>query len=501
MTKIKNLFSNPLSLLICLLVLAALPRGIELLNHNYLWGFDQGEHYLAVKEIVIDKNPTLIGTQVGGSGGFFQGPGWYYLLSIPFVLFGGDPYGGMILMFLIGIATVGFAFHFMRKMFDIKTAFVVAFLIAISPEIITYSRFIWPPFPVALLSIFYLYFLYKLINGEKKYLVFVTFVIGLMAHFEIATAGTLLIQFILFSPVLFWKKLVSLKFLVLSIISFAFTLSPLIFFDLRNNHLILNGILNLVTNKNVVVLPFQWIVDNHISVFKDNFFLTLYNAREVWQIYIAFFIFGLFFYLRDKKKTLSQKLFVSYLALSPIVLFLIFLIYKQGIWNWWIIELPITYCFLLGILLAQFLNKSGGKVFVSVVLIFFMVSYIKQTAFWYKNDFNDYGGTAKIKGKIDALDYIYKDAGEEKFGLLVFSPPIYTYPYEYLVWWYGEKKYGYRPHSEKKGTFYLLIEPDPHQPWTYEGWLETVIKTGRILETTELPSGFIIQKRVEDETI
>lgn len=59
------------------------------------------------------------------------------------------------------------------------------------------------------------------------------------------------------------------------------------------------------------------------------------------------------------------------------------------------------------------------------------------------------------------------------------------------------KKYGYVPSKDKTGTFYLLIEPDPHKPWTYKGWLETVIKTGRVLKTVELPTGFIIQKRIE----
>jgi hypothetical protein len=118
-----------------------------------------------------------------------------------------------------------------------------------------------------------------------------------------------------------------------------------------------------------------------------------------------------------------------------------------------------------------------------------------QTVFYYRNDFNDFGGVHKIKGKIQALDYIYKDAGGKPFNLLVFTPPVYTYAYDYLLWWYGREKYGYEPERKKERTFYLLIEPDPHQPWTYKGWLETVIKIGKIIETKELPSGFIIQKR------
>ena len=139
------------------------------------------------------------------------------------------------------------------------------------------------------------------------------------------------------------------------------------------------------------------------------------------------------------------------------------------------------------------------RFFVVAIYIIFFLSFVDKTIFFYKNDFNDSGGTHKIKGKINAIDYIYKDSKGKQFGLLIFTPPVYTYVYDYLIWWYGEKKYNYAPHKEKKGEFYLLIEVDPEKPWSYKGWLETVIKTGDVIYTKTLPSGFIIQKRVQNE--
>jgi hypothetical protein len=97
---------------------------------------------------------------------------------------------------------------------------------------------------------------------------------------------------------------------------------------------------------------------------------------------------------------------------------------------------------------------------------------------------------------LNAIDYIYHDAKGKKFGLLVFYPPIYTYPYDYLIWWHGQEKYHYVPYTKKKGLFYLLIVKDLNKPWSDKGWLETVIKTGKVIETKKLPSGFIIQKRM-----
>lgn len=129
------------------------------------------------------------------------------------------------------------------------------------------------------------------------------------------------------------------------------------------------------------------------------------------------------------------------------------------------------------------------------MLFMFLVIATSNAITTWQHDYNDYGGFAKIKGKIAALDYIYQDAKGQKFNLLIFSPPIYTYPYDYLSWWYGKTKYGYEPTHEKKGLTYLLMEPDPVKPWSYKGWLETIIKSGKIVKTETLPSDLIIQKR------
>ncbi|MFZ5535482.1 MAG: hypothetical protein ACOY3M_05040 [Patescibacteria group bacterium] len=115
-------------------------------------------------------------------------------------------------------------------------------------------------------------------------------------------------------------------------------------------------------------------------------------------------------------------------------------------------------------------------------------------------DYRDYGGTAKIRGKIDAIDFIYTDARGERFNLAVFTPPVYTYAYDYLLGWHASKRYGYVPGTSLENTVYLLIEPDPEKPWSYNGWLETVIKKGNVTASWKLPSGFIIEKRIMEET-
>lgn len=486
-------------LLFFLLLIAAVPRGIELLNHNYLFGYDQGEHFLQVKKIVVDRNPTLIGTEVGGGGGFFQGPGWYYLLAIPFILSNGDPYAAMILMFIIGLLVVFFAFFFIRKMFDDKTAFISILLLAISPIIIIQSRFIWPPFPIPILTVFLLFFLFGVLQKKQRYLPFLTLTLGLITHFETATAATLFINLLILSPVIFIKKLVSLRTAFLSITTLLLTQLPLIVFDIKHDFLNMRGILKLIFSSSSVKVPIQDAFSNRWDVFRNNFLSTFPSGEIIWPLLLIIIFVGVISYMLDKNNSFSKKSFVLFLVVSPVLLFMIFMKYGSFMWSWWILELNVYYCFLLGILFGYLWKKTIVKTIIIGMLLLFIGSYAYQTFNFYKNDFNDFGGVHKIKGKIQALDYIYADVKGKPFNLIVFTPPVYTYAYDYLIWWHGGHKYNHIPKKDKKGVFYLLIEPDSGKQWSYKGWLETVIKTGTILETKELPSGFIIQKRYEEE--
>lgn len=493
---------NTKFLLLIILVFASLPRSIELLNQNYLFGFDQGLFLQAVKKIVIDHKPTLIGAEVGGAGGFFQGPGWYYLLSLPFAITNGNPYGAMVLMFLVGISTIYFSYLFTRKMFDIRTAFFVAFLIGVSPAIIPQSRFIWPPFPISLITVFFVFFLYKVFQKKSSYFPLVTFIIGLISHFEMAVAGSLLALVSIMTPLLYFKKYINLRTIFFSLLSFSFTLFPLLLFDLRHGFINTKGVLSLLTGANtkheITFIYMLHMFRNHLDVFKFSFLSVFTFLNYLWPFILLIFTFGSMLFLKDTKNTAAQKSLVLFLVLSPLFLFTIFMWYKWPMWEWWIVELPIFYCFLLAILFGYLWRHNIFKIFITLFITVSCIHFVMYSYSMFKNDFNDFGGMQKIKGKLQAIDYIYQDAKGKPFGLLVFTPPIYTFAYDYLLWWHGERKYNYLPYQEKKGTFYLLIEPDPHKPWTYKGWLETVVKTGKVIEEKKLPSGFIIQKRLEE---
>ena len=202
------------------------------------------------------------------------------------------------------------------------------------------------------------------------------------------------------------------------------------------------------------------------------------------------------YYFRKEK---DQKIrgFVSFLFLLFLILFLVFLFFRNAVWVYYLIALNITYILLFSYSVASSFRKNDLvlKIFYLGFLFFIIIKALPILVGVFAYDYKDYGGTAKIKGKTDAIDFIFNDAKGKKFSLFIFSPPIYTYPYDYILWWHAKEKFGYMPDSVKSGTFYLLIEKDNDQLW-YKGWLETVIKDGIVVWEKKLFSGFIVQKRI-----
>ena len=478
-----------------LILLASFPRAIEVANRNFLFGFDQGKHWLSAKSIVIDHSFPLIGDEVGGGGGFFQGSGWYYLLAIPFFLFQGDPYGQLFLMFCIGLCTVFFAYYIFSLRFGRIAGFCISFLIAISPAIAIQSRFAWPPFVIPLITVFYIDALYGVFQGNRCSWFFLFFLLGSMVHFEIATAATFGLATCF---VLFLMRKISLRSVGFGFFGGIIPLLPLFLFDLRHQFFNMKGIWHMLTtgSSGNETVTLSKIFHDHISVFSVNLFgaFPLFPFRNV---FILLCIGALVILLFDKQMKKEYKMLLASLYLIPCIVFIELLFYKAVLWEWWLLELPIIYIVFVGLISSYFYKKHIlGKAFVVVFYIFLLSIVIPYTIDIWKKDYGDYGGTQKIKGKTEAIEAIYKDAKVEPFGVLVFTPPVYTYPYDYLFWWIGIRKYNYVPYKEKRGLFYLLIEPDGGKPWTYKGWLETVIKDGTIISTHELPSGFIFEKRM-----
>lgn len=486
-------------LVILLLFLSFVPRVIEVLNRNFIFLLDQGRDYMAVKNIVVNGKLTLIGAEIGGGmagfQGIFHGPFYFYFLAIPFILFKGDPYGGLLLMFIFGLLTIGMSYKVGRKIFNSSFGgLTMALLVAISPPLIAQSRFIWSPHPGSFFIVVMLYVVHLLYKKKKKHFFLAGFVSAFLYNFEFAIMVPVCIALLLYSFLIL--KFKYLKHYLFLTSGFMLGFLPMVLFEFRHRFGGIRGFTQYLLFQDKQE---SFVIHGYFDVFLHNFFDTFPKLSFLPPILIIilFIASAIFFLIREKDMRL--KYFFLFLVLLTIITFFVLSFLRNYIFPYYLIHLNFVYIFFLSyILFSAFRNRIRNilVVFLGLFVSFIIVATL-NAGYTFKKDLKDYGGMAKIKGKLEALDYIYNDAKGQRFGLLVFSPPVYTYPYDYLIWWHSRKQFGYIPHQEKRGPFYLLIEKDLREPWTYKGWLETVIKTGEVIYTKELPSGFIIQKRIE----
>jgi len=496
--------SNLLKILILILAISAgvILRSTELLNHNYVFGFDQGREYLVVREMVLNHKLRLIGSEIGsGSAGFtgiFHGPVFYYFLSLAYIFFNGDPYGGIVLMFIFGLATIIFTFFLVGKLFGYLFGLFAAILVSISPPLISQSRFLWSPNPVSFFILLAFYFTYY-INRGAKYIFFSSFFSGFIYNFELATAVPVSLGLALYC--LFVLRFKKLKQYLYLIAGYVFSFSPMIIFDIKHNFQASRGLFNHFSNPKNNLIDIHKILNSSkdiISSFTYSYSDTFPKQSLLpgWLIILFIFIVVVFMIYKESNKQL--KYFILYLLILPLITFFVYLFFRIPVYVYYLahLNLSIMLLFSYGFFSSYKKRKFYFSLLFLLIGIISILQFIPFSINTFIKDYFDYGGDAKIKGRVDAIDYIYKDSKGEKFGLLVFSPPVYTYPYDYIVLWYGKNRYGYIPHKEKKGLFYLLMEKDPGKPWSYNGWLETVIKDGTIEKTEVLPSGLIVQKRI-----
>lgn len=484
-----------LIVLIWFIGVSLFPRGVEVLNNNYIFLLDQGRDYMAIKNIVVNRKPTLIGSELGGGmaglNGFFHGPFYFYLLSATFVIFNGDPYGGLLLMFIFGISTIILGFLLGKKILGTTGGIIMAFLIALSPPIIAQSRFIWNPHPSSFFILLAFYFIYLSFNKKKIYLFLGAFFTGFIYNFETAIAVPMSVV-VFFYMLFLLRKQLTLLFFVLA--GFILSYSPIILFNIKHKLLILKGLTNYFSQ------PITTTFKIESYPFLHNFSDTFPHQKILPPMLVLIVFISSLIYFMIKEKRDKKYYFIVFLIFNWVVTFIIMSLVKTHIFEYYLIHLNFINMFLFCYIFVISYKRRYYPLLIlfSVLLGIFLFYGTMNTIQNTIKDLPDYGGMVKIKGKLDAIDYLYQDAKGKQFGLIIFSPPVYTYPYDYLIWWYGKRKYGYLPYQEKKKVFYLLIEKDFSKTWSYKGWLETVIKTGRIIETKELPSGFIIQKRLSE---
>lgn len=495
-------------LLILLATIATIPRALEVFNpYNYFFEPDQGHEYLATKSIVVDHQIVLVapqgGNPEGGLGGFFKGPGFNYLLAIPFILTNGDPFGARIFMLTISVLTVIIGFILTNQILGLRTASLISFLLAVSPNLKDYAGSAWPPFVIPILMVLFIYCLYKVSHGQFRFILLLAFIIGLMMHFEMATAGVLMLLFFLSLLICLLTRTLPYRYCILSLLLIAITISPLIIYDIQHDFYNAKGIMNLIAQTKSPIdahstFSFFDLIKSRFNVLGWNFISTFSPNLIIWLSILAIMLVGLIMIFKDRKIIHKKKLFIFSLGFVPFFTFIVIMLYPgQIVPQWWLISLVVIYCFLLGIILDYFWTTTKLKPLTIVLLIVLTLAFLNRAIFKFRTQFV-YSPHTYIK-ETEPINYIFKDAEGKPFGILMLARrPLEIDNYNYLIWWIGHTKYNYQPYREKKGLYYIIIEPNASIALNDKESLNK-LRSGKLIKTKMMSNGFVVEKRLAGE--
>ncbi len=226
-------------LAIIILLLGAFLRLYRLPQTMQFLG-DQGRDVFTVRRMLIEHHPVLIGP-VTSVGNMYLGPFYYYFMLFPYMLTYPDPTGPTYAVALVGILTVWLVYKFGREMVGGKAALFASFTFAISPLVLTFSRFSWNPNIVPLFSLLLLWSLYNALKGKDKAWIWVGlwFAVLMQLHYITLLLGGLAGLIWIY---VFIGKLraggVKRSFVVSTLVAiavFLISLIPLVAFDFRHD--------------------------------------------------------------------------------------------------------------------------------------------------------------------------------------------------------------------------------------------------------------------------
>lgn len=466
----------------------------------FAFAHDQGRDFLAVSKIIYEKNLTLIGPHTGLPG-IFYGPWWYYFLAPILLLSDGDPQKVAIFFAIIGVTT-NILLYFLLK--HLTKNNLLSLLLALVATFSASSGFgpinIWSPTLTPILMIIFIYLSKKIMTFQKPLDYFLLGVVAFLVLDSTAAFGVILIVILFTTPIIFRSSFLKKQFL-LTILGGLLVFSPRIIFDFKNNFLISKAVISYLLQPKVYgesLSVVERLADRtlqFVKVFSQGF------VRN--NDHIAIFmmlILSLFLIFSVKKSILidiKKDVIFKYLLFLLGLFLVLFSIFPDIVWDYYLTGLPIIFVSSLAIYLSYILKNKPLTIpvyllLVSIVLINFNKSSIGPVKITWLGDGATYRNPKMI------MDYLASQ-DVRNYSFYAFSPAIFDYPFEYLVWWYAKRGQIESP-KENQTLIYLVIREASTNQYKTSGWYgdKTKDKT-KLLERKEFPGDLVLEIHGKNE--
>ncbi len=351
---------------------------------------DQGRDAIEMKQILVNNNPTLLGpgTSVGK---MYLGPLYYYVMTPFLAMTYPEPIGLAYGVALMGIFTVALIYIWGRKLVGETAALIAMSLYAVSPVVVQLSRFSWQPNPAPLVGIIMMWLTYLAIQQKKPwYWVGVAGCFAILSHLHyVALLSALPSAVFLAYDV--WRSQKQPKWLlrwtgifVTSLVIFALSIAPLVAFDLRHNHLILQGFQEFIGDQKRSESLLSKLTRIAVDVHGRSMFMTaeLYGLpkqlREFNTVFTTILLI-LAVYVVKRKPSIGQTLVFLWVVLSLIGLSM----YPDTVYMHYIgFVFPASFL-LLGSILGYLTQKNTYvRIIIWVSILAVMVNFVRTFPFF-----------------------------------------------------------------------------------------------------------------------
>lgn len=436
---------SKLKLVLLLLFLGVIYRLILTWDGNFIFNMDNARDMLDVREMVVLQKPRFTGP-TSGLEGIYNGPGWYYLLSIPFILSAGHPYSSVILMIIFWFIGGLFIYKLMLRYGNLTLLVTITIWLS-SNYVILANLYAYNPNPVVLLTPLLIFLLVKSLTTQSlKYSIMTGFLGGLFFNFEMAF-GLFVPLIVLIAALILNKKYLTSRSFYLGISAFILTLLPQVVFYFKNWPLLINS-----TGKFFGEAGIMGITDNIVGRFlkiEQLYFNVLSGTMMNWKPLVFLSVLAVLFLIVKLflDKNLKQDRILVVTLTFILVPFVSSFILPFNFMPWHLGGQMAAVILLLGIFIKYLADLGHFFKILSAILSFLIIVYAVNNLELGKNLFlpkknND---AALLVNQIKAIDYVYSQAKGQNFKVYIYLPSVYDYPYQYLFWWYGQRKYGYLP--------------------------------------------------------
>lgn len=417
------------------LVLAAFLRFYKIDQYLTFLG-DEGRDVIIVRRFLVYGDIFLIGPGTS-IGNMYLGPLYYYMMAPALWLFNYSPVGPAVMVASLGVVTVWFVYFVAKEWFGKNAGLISAFLYAISPTVIIYSRSSWNPNIMPFFALLCVFALWRVISTKKLLwlpVFFISYAFVLQSHYLGLLLAPALGLFWLYGAYIFRKGKKLKSYIAYSISGFlilAVLMSPLVIFDSRHGWRNFDALKKFFFERQTTVsarpwnaLPSLWPMAQEIST------RLLSGKNEILGKWVALaLVGGVALVVKDIRKLgRNQKFGILILVLWLLVAFVGLGLYKQEIYDHYYGFFFVAPFMLFGgvarILISR--AKIRGWWIVGSLLVFITYFNFLENPLRYSPN-NQLGRTRQVAEKIQS------EADGMPFNLAVLAERNYEAAYQYFL--------------------------------------------------------------------